>query len=584
MKQKFRKFTTLVTPSKESYYASSILVLLACLCITIWAWNTAKNNLEQDIQTSLVSATRAAEQAVNASVYRYSEVAKGGASFFGATPQVDSTSWKNYISNLDFASQHPGLQSIAYSQVVPGNAMPDFLATNINKYTGQPLLVKPSGARATYVITQFIEPYRSVALGYDPYSEPIRRKAMDQSRDSNQPAITERITLVQDRKTQPGFIIFVPVYNPGQPIDTIQQRRAAIKGFVSAGVRSTELIEGLFAESLSPDSALQIYDGATKKPASRIYQSPSYDNLIKQSKITQATRTFKSGNKDWTISTYVNQNFASKTQREQPQEILLGGIIFSLLFPAFLFILMFNRARAITNEKNREVIDVKDNLISLASHQLRTPATGVKQFIGMVLEGYAGPIKPEQKVMLEKAYLSNERQLEIINQILHVTRVESDRLVMRKEKINITELTRAIINDYEQTTLTRKQEVTFESSAQSILLSADKQYITIVIDNLINNASKYSHKNTTIAVQIRRTKELVIIKVSDQGVGIEESEMHLLFQKFSRIHNNLSVEAGGNGIGLYLCRQIILLHGGTIEARSTKGKGTSFTVTLPRKG
>jgi two-component system, OmpR family, sensor histidine kinase VicK len=253
------------------------------------------------------------------------------------------------------------------------------------------------------------------------------------------------------------------------------------------------------------------------------------------------------------------------------------------LFSSLLFVFVTTRARSITTEKNREVQEVKDSLISLASHQLRTPATGVKQFVGMVLEGYVGDINPDQKKMLEKAYTSNERQLEIINQILHVTRADSGRLVIQKEKINIVDVIRSVIDEYSQTIQARKQQVVFQSPAYGIYIQGDKQYLAMAIDNLLTNASKYSHRHKAIHITVKRTKDSVVITVRDEGVGIDSKDMHLLFQKFSRIHNELSVEAGGNGIGLYLCKEIITLHNGHISVNSVPQNGTKFDVTLPKE-
>lgn len=586
MRRHLKKFSALVLPSKESYYASSLIALVACLVITGWVWNTANNNLEQDIGKSLVAATTSAEQSINATLMNYSEVLMGAASFLNATNSIDEDRWQQYISNLELAKQRPGLQAVAYSEVVNGDNLQSFLETTTNQYTGRPIEIRPATPRDVYVPTRLIEPYNDrtdVAIGYDAFTEPIRRKAMEQARDINQPVITGRLTLVQDNKRQSGFIIFMPMYRPDAPLTTTSERQAAITGYISAGVRSQELIEGLFGKAITPDSALQIYDGTLKNPDNLIYQSSTYGNLVKQRNISSSTQVFKSGNKEWTIATYVNQNFASKTQREQPQQILIGGLVFSVLITILLFILMTSRARAITNQKNSEVLDAKDNLISLASHQLRTPATGVKQFVGMVLEGYAGKITSRQRSMLDKAYLSNERQLETINQILHVTKVDSGRMVIRKQKVDVVKIIDSVLGEYEQTLKSMKQVVTFKPHKKVIYLMADNQYLPIVIDNLISNASKYSPPDSPIEITVKQLAESVIINVTDSGVGINSKDMHLLFQKFSRIQNILSVEAGGNGIGLYLCKEIVSLHGGSIAVESEVNHGTGFTVILPRK-
>jgi signal transduction histidine kinase len=585
MKQRYRKSTALVVPSSKSYIITATLVFLACLLITFWSWKSAVNNLNNDIQDSLNIATNEANQTLVNTVDIYSEVLRGSVGLFNASNDVTASELSAYINSLSFPERYPGLQAIAYSEIVDKNSIVQYLETEVNDYTNQPLNLRPDTARDNYVITRLIEPYNSrsaVAIGFDPYTEPTRRKTMNQARDTGEPSITDRLNLIQDNKQQPGFLIFVPVYKRGAPIDTVEQKRSAVIGYVGAGVRSKELIDGLFSKTMTKDLALRVFDGNNTDRKNLIYQSDTYNNLAQQKNISSSTQEFKIGNNEWTIVTYVNNKFASETQRRQPREILIGGFIFSILFAALLYIYMTNRARAITSEKNLEVQEVKDNLISLASHQLRTPATGVKQFIGMVMEGYVGDINKDQRSMLEKAYLSNERQLEIINQILHVTRADSGRIDLNKERTNVTEVIKTVLEEYKQTIKNRKQKIVLDVPSYPVYINADIQYLSMAFDNLLTNASKYSHTRTKINVLIKRTKDSVIISVSDKGVGIKNNDMHLLFQKFSRIHNELSVEAGGNGIGLYLCKEIVVLHGGYIEVDSEHGKGSSFSIILPR--
>lgn len=584
MRQKFKQFSLLLSPSNKSYVITALLVLLASLMITFWTWKAAKDNLKADIQTTLNSATTSANLTITDTVADYTEVLKGGAGLFNASNDVTANEWSSYFQSLSFPDRYPGLQAVAYSEAVSNNNIASFLTNTQNEYTNKPIILRPDSVRENYVITRFIEPYNektAITIGFDVSSEPTRQKAIIQAMDSGKPAITNRIILIQDKNREPGFLIFVPVYKKGLPINTVGQRRTAILGFVSAGVRSNELIDGLFSSTLTPNSALQVFDGNTTNYAKNIYTSKTYGNLIRQPGISSAKQTITIGKSNWNIVAYVNEKTASSTQQRKPNEILITGLAFSLLVSALLYIFMTNRANAITSEKNLEVQEVKDSLISLASHQLRTPATGVKQFIGMVLEGYVGDINKEQRDMLKKAYISNERQLEIINQILHVTRADSGRLKLDKKNVNVINIIRTVLDEYSQTIKARKQKVVIHAPDNAVFVNGDKQYLTMVFDNLLTNASKYSHRRTQIDIFVRKSEGSAIFTVSDNGVGIKKGDMHLLFQKFSRIHNVLSVEAGGNGIGLYLCKEIVVLHGGRIDVSSQPGKGTNFKITLP---
>lgn len=225
----------------------------------------------------------------------------------------------------------------------------------------------------------------------------------------------------------------------------------------------------------------------------------------------------------------------------------------------------------------------KDEFIALASHQLRTPATAVKQFLGMLLEGYMGDLAPLQVEFVQKAYDSNERQLSIINDLLQVAQIDSDTIVLRHEACDIKALITTIAQEQRRLVKDRQQRIIVRNKTRMpLFVYADLLRLRMVFDNLVDNASKYSANNTTVTLTIDATETEAIVHVTDRGVGIAEADMPKLFQKFSRIPNPRSIMVGGSGIGLYLVKRIIDAHGGTITVDSQLTKGTTFTVYLPR--
>ncbi len=578
-----RKLGAILLPSTRVYITASIVVLLTFLSVTIWTWRNAVDNLDNDFQTNLNSGTKSAADLVQSTVGTYGEVLRGAAGLFNVDPNLSEKSWQSYIDNLRFEQRYPGMQGISYIQTVPSDQLGDFLANNTTS-DGQPYVISPDTPRNTYNVTRYISPNtpeQRPYIGYDPSTENVRGTAMNLARDTGALAVSGRVTRIVDK--QPGFVLYVPVYKEGMPVQTVEQRQAAIKGYVSAGVRIQDLINGLFGKLLNNSAAVELYAGKFADTKANVYRSKSYNEVIKRHNASSATQLITVSGNDWLLVTHAVPNYSPQSQHNLSRTILFGGIALSVLASALIFTIMVSRGRTITAEKNREVQEVKDSLIALASHQLRTPATGVKQFVGMVLEGYAGPIKPTQKEMLEKAYLSNERQIKIINQILHVSRADSGRLVLTFSKLNLTKTIKTIKAEQAQIYKDRGQKLILKLPKTDVFIHADEQYIAMAIDNLLSNASKYSFQRSAITVTLRRTRNEVVLSVADKGVGIDPKDMHLLFQKFSRIHNDLSIAAGGSGIGLYLCREIIELHGGTIEVASEPGKGSVFTVIVPRK-
>lgn len=222
----------------------------------------------------------------------------------------------------------------------------------------------------------------------------------------------------------------------------------------------------------------------------------------------------------------------------------------------------------------------KDEFISLASHQLRTPATGVKQYIGMLLTNFAGKPAPKQRMLLERAYESNERQIRIINDLLLVAKVDAGKVNIQKQPFNISELIRDVVNEHLDIIKQRKQKVEIDVP-QKLTAIADSFYLRTVLENLLNNASKYSGDETTISVSASSDNLGVRISVDDQGIGISNADYPKLFRKFTRLNNERTKAVDGNGLGLYWSKKIIDLHKGKLTVSSRLNHGSSFVITLP---
>ena len=227
-----------------------------------------------------------------------------------------------------------------------------------------------------------------------------------------------------------------------------------------------------------------------------------------------------------------------------------------------------------------ELNAAKDEFIRLASHQLRTPATGVKMYIGMLMGGYADEPTESQMKMLEQAYSSNDRQLQIIDDLLKVATVDAGKVLLSKETCNLELLIKDVIDELRHALAAKQQSIVFIPPHKTIKAEVDRRFMRMVIENLIDNASKYSGSNTTITVSIARKKSTEI-NIIDQGVGIAKKDQAQLFKKFSRVHNAMSISAAGTGLGLYWAKEIITLHGGSITLNSKLHHGSTFTIQLP---
>ena len=236
------------------------------------------------------------------------------------------------------------------------------------------------------------------------------------------------------------------------------------------------------------------------------------------------------------------------------------------------------------DEQKRQLITLnktKDEFISIASHQLRTPASAVKQYIGMVLQGMAGEVEGRQQELLQKAYDSNDRQLNVINELLKTAQLDSPKPKLNLSKINMHELFDDCVSDLSPA-IELKHLLVENLIDTEVTVIGDTQELKLVVTNLIENAVKYTPSYKKVSASSHLTKKYVDIVVADQGVGITEANQKRIFEKFTRIDNELSDTVKGTGLGLYWAKKIMKLHNGSLRVKSELGKGSSFTMRMMR--
>ncbi len=242
--------------------------------------------------------------------------------------------------------------------------------------------------------------------------------------------------------------------------------------------------------------------------------------------------------------------------------------------------------KSLIKQKNtlQAISDTKDEFISMASHQLRTPATAVKLYTAMLQEGYAGDLTQPQLSMLQKAIDNNERQLEIIEDMLRVARTDDGKVHLEQANCDVTQLLQAVIKSQLGMYDSRNQTTVFETAGKSFNAYIDADLMRMVFENLLDNASKYSHDDQDVVVTLEQVGDQTVITISDDGVGIMKKDQKKMFMKFSRLNNSLSLSTTGTGLGLYWVKKIIELHNGSITVTSKVEQGATFTLTLPTQG
>jgi PAS domain S-box-containing protein len=241
------------------------------------------------------------------------------------------------------------------------------------------------------------------------------------------------------------------------------------------------------------------------------------------------------------------------------------------------------RMEMITEQRNAllKINKTKDEFIGLASHQLRTPATAVKQYIGLLVGGYAGPLTSDQTNFLQVAYDSNERELSIIDDLLKTAQIDATKYKLDKQSSDVVAIIEDCVNHLQPTLDQKDQAVVVSSPAAGLQAAVDAREIKLVFVNLLENASKYSYPGSEIKISIRQKDKWAEITVADKGVGISKADQQRIFDKFTRVDNELSDTVTGTGLGLYWVKQLLELHKASVRLTSSLGKGSTFTIKLP---
>ncbi len=235
------------------------------------------------------------------------------------------------------------------------------------------------------------------------------------------------------------------------------------------------------------------------------------------------------------------------------------------------------------NENLKNSIAVKSDLISISAHQLRTSLSALKWIFRMFLDKEVGSITSEQDGLLQKAYQSNERMITLVNDMLTLSHVEDSALKFKMEEVDILNLTEETLFEFSGETHKKNIEIIFIKPSEAIpLVTCDKEMVRVVLQNLIENAIKYSVSGDKVFCSLHNKENSLEISIRDTGIGIPKEEQESIFNKFFRAANAKAKEEIGSGLGLYTVKNIVEHHKGKIWFESSS-EGTTFFVVLPIK-
>ncbi len=615
-----------------------VAALAITLSITLVSWlitssfvnGLAAQKFDDEVSDAVLSINKRMEE--------YEQVLLGAKGLFAASQEVERHEWIMFVRAQSVQERFPGIQGVGYYQRTSPEELPA-LVEQIQSEGFPDFNIRPEGERQEYYPIIYIEPLderNQRAFGYDVFSEPVRRAAVELSRDTGDTTITGKIILVQEitEDVQSGFLMMVPVYENGMPAGTVEERRENIKGFVYSPFRMNDLMQGILGTTVS-DIMFSIYDGEPSE------ETLMFDFATVSSASGRIDESFAKtvlmeiGGRTWTLEFTALDSLRSQTDAAVPYIILgiglaLSAILFFVLRStnrmhretdelmraakqlgggdldvqidkklldsstgvgnlARVFDRMRSSVKASTEElkkANEELVrmdKMKEEFSSMVSHELKSPLTPIKFGADALMDSGNSNLTEDQKryagmVMRNAVKLEN-----LINDLMDSYKLDMKRLNFHMAENDIGQMVAQCLVDVEP--FTRDKQVRIESDiSASGTIVCDRKRIDQVIANLVKNSVDFvPEKGGRIVIRVEENSPEIVFSVEDNGIGIPADKADKLFEKFYQIDTTAKRKFGGSGLGLPISKSIVEAHGGRMWVDKEFKGGAAIRFALPRK-
>jgi signal transduction histidine kinase len=606
---------------------AAYVVLLFALMITLLSYEYVRQNVENSTEDRFDETVQAARDAIENQMSSYVDAMLGARGLFYASRSIDREEWSGYASGIDLANRYEGMQILGYAKRVGPEKKDDFEDQLEETFSDEGLqdrsLLRPEGERSVYFPLTYVEPLDEVnknLLGYDVYTRPEHRAAMDRARDTGKPEATGRVFVYSeappgsraDLALEPGLVVYLPVYRKGEPTETVAERQSALDGFVTCYLTADKLLQNIFEEPYEPSIDFEVYDDGGLTPNNLLYDD---DGVLRAGEaqarptssvfgaIGEATGLPVGEAKDppdlsyadeidvagrkWWVFFEALPTFQMEGESRLPLFVLLSGFAVSLLLFGITYMLIRSRLRAEQagrdlEDANRELEATNRELEAFSysvSHDLRAPLRSIDGFSQIILEDYADELDDEGKDYLGRVRAASQRMGRLIDDILGLSRVT--RGTLNRQRVDLGALATEVAEELREANPERKVEF---SAQEGLEVRGDLRLLRVALVNLIGNAWKFTEKRQEARIEFGLDEELSrrgrvpVYYVRDNGAGFEMSYADKLFGAFQRLHGQDEFE--GTGIGLATVQRVVHRHGGRIWAESEVGRGATFYFTL----
>lgn len=348
--QQTANHTPAPTPAPHAGHAPllmALLVFVLTLLVTFGAWSSAQRSAEAQLHEAFDYRTRDMGYAIGRRLLVYEQVLRGARGYLRGSVDLSRAEFAEYYEVLRLDQSFPGLEALAIASAIPPGALAAHEA-RVRAEGFPDYRVHPADGQPRTAISH-IQPFNARnlrAFGYDMYSEPVRRAAMAAARDSGQAALSGKVVLVQEggASRDAGFLMYLPVYRSGRDVETVEQRRAALVGWIYSPFRMKDLMRGVGGIA-APQLDVEIYDGDHMAPDALLYRSPGADRG-ETPRFSTATRMAMAG-RIWTVRMASSANLEATLDHERPQMVAATGVVLGALVSMVVWLLAGSRRRAL---------------------------------------------------------------------------------------------------------------------------------------------------------------------------------------------------------------------------------------------
>ena len=576
-------------------------VLVVSLLLTLLAWQYVRESVQARESVRFDETVRAIQGAIVRRTNAGLDAMFGARSFLYASEAVRRDEWMSYVEGLEPEKRFVGLQTLGYAERVEPGERESY--SRRAEQAGFPELDPrnelPDSDYFPVLSAGPSSPANSEVLTENWYSVPAHHAAMDRARDTGMPQATRKIQIFTDASHgsnalllfQTGYAVYLPVYQEGEPTDTVAERRRALRGFVFGFFRMDDLLRGAFEEPTQTID-FEVYDNASMSPSKLLYDDDEVvrareDDTNRFSTISQV----EVAGRQWSLV------FSSLDEFEDLEGggrlatfVLLAGIGVSLLLFGITAVLvrsriMAERASRRFEDANRELQATNRELEAFSysvSHDLRAPLRSIDGFSQILLEDYGDELDEEGRDYLGRVRAASQRMGQLIDDLLELSRVT--RGPLRRTSVDLSTIAASVAEGLKASDPGRQGSFVI---SEDLVARGDAKLLRVALENLLGNAWKFTSKEPEARVEFGATRQggTQVYYVRDNGAGFDATYAGKLFGAFQRLHSSEDFE--GTGVGLATVARVMRRHGGEVWAEGEVGKGATFYFTLgggPRPG